>query len=650
MSRPSRMRKRGFSQQKLDQNSIAELTEKAKLARGDILTMTTLAGCGHPGGSMSSVDAFLVLFNFANVNPEEPLWQDRDRIIISHGHTSPGTYAALARSGFFPPQAAVPAFRQVGAAFEGHVERGVPGVEWSTGNLGQGLSAACGFAIGARLLKKDYQVYTVMGCGEQQKGQLSEARRFAVKYGLTNITALVDYNNRQICGKTREIMPQDIPGCYQSDGWEALEVDGHDFQAIYQALRKATHDRIRPYLIMLNTVMGKGVSFMEGDAKYHGVALNEDQFKEACRELGIENRLEEYRKMRESREYPRVKADVRTPGMNVQTGKPRDYARGANTDNRSAWGKALDDMAELNMRDADGPQMAVFDCDLAGSVKVANFEKNWPDNFFQGGVAEHNAATAAGALSIMPVLTYFADFGVFGSNETFNQHRLNAINHTNLKVAITHNGLDVGEDGKTHHCLEYVGLARNLFGYKVIVPADPNQTDRAARYMSRAKGNFFLCMGRSKVPVILDENGEPFFTGEYEFEYGKIEKLREGDRAAIIAMGSMTWRAVKAWEMLKDKGVMVKVLNASCPLDLDPSALKEAAQTGLIITYEDHNVHTGLGCEVAKALAQNRISIKLKCLGVPAYASSGKPDHLLKEAGIDIEALVHTCLGLLDES
>jgi transketolase len=644
------MLERGFGPEKLDHESLAELKDKARLARGDILTMTTLAGSGHPGGSMSSVDAYLVLYHFARINPKDPLWPDRDRIVISHGHTSPGAYAALARSGFFPPETAIAGFRQVGTAFEGHVERSVPGIEWSTGNLGQGLSAACGFALAARILKKDYHVYTVMGCGEQQKGQLTEARRFALKYNLTSLTALVDYNNRQISGCTCEIMPQDIPGCYRADGWEVIEVDGHDLSAIYNALRKATLNKEKPFLIMLNTIMGKGVSFMEGKEKYHGAALKPDQYERAISELGLENQIEEYRRMRQSRDYPKVEVEVRIPGLRVETGAPRTYTKDEKTDNRSAWGRALEDICEMNLNEGGGVPIAVFDCDLASSVKTGSVEKNWPEHFFQAGIQEHNTATTAGALSTLPVLTYFADFGVFGIDETFNQHRLNAINHTGLKVALTHNGLDVGEDGKTHQCLEYVGLARNLFGYKVIVPADPNQTDRATRYASRVPGNFFLCMGRSKVPVILDEKGAPFFAGDYEFEYGKVERLRDGDRGAIFAMGSMTWRALQAREILKDKGILVKVFNVSCPLDLDPSAIKEGAETGLIITYEDHNIATGLGSEMAMALARARVSARLKCLGVSDYGASGKPEELFQHVGLDPESLAATFMGILDQN
>ncbi|MGZ3589349.1 MAG: transketolase, partial [Thermodesulfobacteriota bacterium] len=232
------MDRKRFDAEKLDERSLKGLSELGRLARGDILKMTTLAGSGHPGGSMSSIDFYLVLYSYANVHPQSPSDPNRDRIVISHGHTSPGVYAALGRIGFFPIEAALATFRKAGSPFEGHVEKGIPGVEWNTGNLGQGLSAACGFALGSNLLKKGFHVFVTMGCGEQQKGQISEARRFAIKYGLDNLTVIIDFNCRQISGVTQEIMPQDISKNFASDGWRVMEVDGHRFQEIYSAFRE----------------------------------------------------------------------------------------------------------------------------------------------------------------------------------------------------------------------------------------------------------------------------------------------------------------------------------------------------------------------------------------------------------------------------
>ena len=637
------MEERRFHLEKLDKGSLERLSKLSKLARADILKMTTLAGSGHPGGSMSSVDFYLVLYSYANVHPQSPSDPNRDRIVISHGHTAPGVYAALGRTGFFPIEAAVSAFRRAGSPFEGHVEKGIPGVEWNTGNLGQGLSAGCGFALGGKILKKEFHVFVAMGCGEQQKGQISEARRFAVKYGLDNLSAIIDFNCRQISGVTQEIMPQDIVRNFESDGWRVREADGHQFQEIYAALREAVLSK-HPTLILAHTTMGKGVSFMEGKEEFHGRALTLEEYKKAIAELGVEDNLDRYKQVRDwgTPSFAGRKYLVSSPS--IQIGSPRSYEKGQKLDNRSAFGNALLDIAKANVQGSSPIPMAVFDCDLASSVKTAAFAKQFPDHFFQGGVQEHNTATIAGAISTLGLLSFFADFGVFGVDETYNQHRLNDINETNLKLICTHNGLDVGEDGKTHQCIDYVGVMQNLFGYKVIVPADPNQTDRVTRYVAKTHGNFTVIMGRSSVPILLTEQGTPLFGNSYEFRYGQADLVRNGKDAAILTMGGMVHKAVQAWQELREKGTVVQVINISCLNCLDNEAILQAAKTGILITYEDHHIQTGMGSLIANFIAEHGMAIRFRKLGIKHYGGSGKPDDLYRLQGLDVESLVRAVM------
>lgn len=639
---------RRFDAEKLDSESLERLSKLSRLARADILKMTTLAGSGHPGGSMSSVDFYLVLYSYANVDPQSPSDPDRDRIVISHGHTSPGVYAALGRTGFFPIEAAIATFRKAGSPFEGHVEKGIPGVEWNTGNLGQGLSAGCGFALGSKISKKGFHVFVTMGCGEQQKGQISEARRFAIKYGLDNLTAIIDFNCRQISGVTQEIMPQNISKNFKSDGWQVMEIDGHQFQEIYASLRKATLSK-HPTVIIANTTMGKGVSFMEGKEEFHGRALTLEEYKKAIQELGVEDDLYRYRQIRENGPSPFDGRKYPLEVPSISTGNPRNYEKDQKIDNRSAFGNALVDIAKANCREGSPLPIAVFDCDLASSVKTAAFAKQFPDHFFQGGIQEHNTATIAGAISTLGLLSFFADFGVFGVDETYNQHRLNDINETNLKLVCTHNGFDVGEDGKTHQCIDYVGLMQNLFGYKIIIPADPNQTDRLIRYVAKTHGNFLVPMGRSAIPILLTEEGTPLFGPSYEFRYGQADLVRNGKDAAIITTGGMVYRAVQAWQKLKEKGVAVQVINISCLSDLDNEAILKAAETGILITYEDHHIQTGLGSLIANFIAEHGLGIRFRKLGIKQYGGSGKPDELYRIQGLDVESLVQAAMEEIEK-
>lgn len=626
----------------LDGPLAEELRRRAHTARGSILTATSVAASGHPGGSMSSAEIYTTLFSCARIRPDEPLWPSRDRIVVSHGHTSPGVYAALAGSGFFDAGQFEAHFRQAGSVFEGHVERAVPGVEWSTGNLGQGLSAGVGMALGARMTGHSWHTYVVMSDGEQNKGQVAEARRLAVKEGLVDLTVLVDLNGIQISGRTSDVMPVDVAKDFAADGWRVLEVDGHDIDALHDAVRDAQAETAAPVCIICRTVIGKGVSFMEGDPEFHGRALDAEEYARAMAELGIAPRLDAARDARSSACTVEPVAH-QTPAVVLDAGEPLAYDAAKRTDNRSAWGAALLSIAEANA----GLPIAVLDCDLAVSVKTDAFAAEFPDGFIECGVGEHNAATVAGALSTCGVLTFWADFGVFGCDEVYNQQRLNDINGAGLKLVLTHCGLDVGEDGKTHQCLDYVGAFGSFFGWKVIVPADPNQTDAAVRAAAGMQGNVCVAMGRSKLDVIAATDGSPLFDARSPFTYGEIVWAREGSDACILVSGTPAGAAVRAADVLAGEGVSVAVAIVACPLDLDDAALRKAFGTGRVLTVEDHGVHNGLGASVARWGSEQRLQAHLRHVAVTSYRSSGAAADLYSAAGLDTPGIVKAARALL---
>ena len=628
------MLERGFHLPVLDDASVAELQERARRLRGAILTMTTLAASGHPGGSMSSLEAYLVLYHFASLDPARPRWEDRDRIVVSHGHTSPGVYCALADAGFFSLDDAVAHFRQAGSVFEGHVERSVPGVEWGTGNLGQGLSAGVGFSLASRLTRRGYRTFVAMSDGEQHKGQVAEARRLAVKEGLTDLTVVVDLNGIQISGRTADVMPVSIAEGFSADGWGVIEVDGHDVAALYRAVASALADTTRPVAVLAHTVIGKGVSFMEGQAEYHGRGLTAEEYVRAMAELGLEPGLELAQERRRGVTLTPALHSRRGPHA-LSQGESRTYTREKDTDTRSAWGAARADLAAAN---PDVP-MAVVDCDLATSVKTSAFASARPAGFVQAGVGEHNAAAVAGALSISDVVTFFSDFGVFGIDEVYNQQRLNDINEADVVVAVTHCGLDVGEDGKTHQCLDYVGALRTMFGWKVIVPADPNQTDRAVRAAAAMPGCVAIAMGRSRSPVILDVHGEPLFGGQYTFEYGRSVWAREGTDGVIVTMGTVAGACVDAADLLAEHGVTVGVCIASSPLALDDESMSRVAAAPWALVVEDHGWRSGLWASVIEWAALAGTPITAVPHGVDGYQSSGTAPDLLARAGLDVAGI-----------
>jgi transketolase len=629
-----------FEQEALSREELSRLRELADLARGDIIAMTSVAGSGHPGGSLSSLEIDLAVFSFAHLSGAS-----RDRVVVSHGHTSPGVYASLARLGHLPVDEVIAFFRRAGSPYEGHVVKGIPFIDWSTGNLGQGLSAGCGLALAARVKHEDFHVYVLMSDGEQAKGQVAEARRFAKKYGLSNITVVVDWNGIQISGKTDMVMPVNIMEDYLADGWDVAEVDGHDMDQIYRALRQA---RVapNPVCIAAHTVIGKGIPFMEGKAEYHGRPLNRKEMAEAAAVLHLEDRTGSYAEQRrrggwEWRPAPEEKGPV------LDAGAPFTYTDEDKVDNRTAFGKALKDLGERNIP-FDRP-VCVFDCDLASSVKSADFAKAFPTHFFQGGVQEHNTATISGALSTMGVVTFFADFGAFGMDETYNQQRLNDINRTNLKLVLTHLGLDVGQDGKTHQCIDYIGLARNLYHFKPIVPADPNQVDRAVRYAAAEKGNFVIGTGRSQWPVICAEDGGLFFADGYRFVYGRMDTLREGRDGAIITYGGMVDRALRVRSALLERGKSLKVINMACVTEVDEEAMQAVLGVPLVVTYEDHNPATGIGPTIATWLLDHGYRGRMARFGVKDYGPSGETEEILKIEGLDVDSMVEALTEMMKE-
>ncbi len=618
------------------QELVAKINADAKRARQAILTMTTLSASGHPGGSMSCIDILLSIYHVINHDPKNPRKADRDRVIVSNGHISPAVYSTLGLQGYFELEKAIAQFRLAGSMFEGHIEREVPGVEWSTGNLGQGLSAATGMALASRINNTPYKVYVLMGDGEQQKGQLGEARRFAAKYKLNNITAIVDYNQLQISGSIHEVMPQNIRKNWEADGWKVIEMNGHDVPHILSSLADA-HTTEQPVMILAHTVMGKGVDFMENKAKFHGSTLDEAQLDEALKQLGGTNELKKYKKLR-AEFKPEENHVCFSLEPDFTCGKPVLYD--ADNDCRSAWGKAIADVARIN--NAAKTPLAVIDCDLAASVKTGEFADTKPDTFIQTGIMEQHAAVMGGALSSCGIQTFWSDFGVFGIGEVYNAQRLNDINHAHLKTVLTHVGLDVGEDGKTHQCIDYISLARNLFGFRLICPADANHTDRIIRWLVNKPGNYLVTMGRSKLPIMRNVDRSPFYAMDYNFKYGKADIVRDGNHASLWVTGTPAPRALKAVDSLREEGIFVELVYVSCPLEIDAKQLSIAATKGTIISLEDHTVHGGLSSIIADKLVELGLSPKLVKMGVRNYAMSGAVDDVYRWAGLDTASIIKT--------
>lgn len=638
----------GFSKPHLQPEDITRLEIIRKRCAGRIVLATTLANSGHPGGSLSTLPLLLSIYAGSKYNAQEPYMENRDRVIVSHGHTSPCTYAVLAELGYFPEREMLLQFRTAGSRYAGHVETDVPGVEWCTGNLGQGLSAGSASALAGQLHGLSHHTFVLMGDGEQQKGQLSEARRFAVKFHLNNLIAVIDYNRLQISGKIEQVMPQNISDEYRADGWNVLEIDGKNFSDIYKALAIAYHHQTdkpdHPTMILAHTIMGYGIPFIENNHEYHGKPFSKEQAREALKILGSSENIDVWFAEKQKAvvtHYPHFER----PYPKIQRGTPHVYTAADSIDNRSAYGNALTDLGLENNKTKK--TVLALTCDLAVSVKMTSFAKKCTDAFIECGIQEHHTATLAGRLSLEDFVVFFSTFGVFGIAETYNQLRLNTFNHTHLKLVCTHIGLNVGEDGPTHQSIDYIGLVSSLFNIRAAIPADPNQTDRIIRSIALLPGNDFVGMGREKAPIILDEQGQPFFGKDYEYIPGRADWLRRGQRGSILAMGPMVPVAMSAYEILKKQGIEVSVLNMASIIPLDITSILECAKLGPILTIEDHHIQTGLGSLVANVLATQGLSVKFTKLGVSKFSSSGNPQNLYEAQGLTADNIVQQFNSLL---
>lgn len=271
----------------MDKEKIRQLSVKATKIRKHIIEGVYHAASGHPGGSLGIADILAVLyFDVMHVDPSNPKAEDRDRFVLSKGHCAPALYGALAEKGFFPAEE-IKRLRQIDSFLQGHPDmKGIPGVDMSTGSLGQGISAANGMALNAKLDHKDYRVYAVLGDGELEEGQVWEAAMFAAHYKLDQLTAFVDFNGLQIDGKIAEVMsPSPIDEKFKAFGWHVIVIDAHDYEQISDAIAQAKATKGKPTMIVSKSVKGKGVSYMEDQAGWHGNAPNKEQYEQAMAEL-----------------------------------------------------------------------------------------------------------------------------------------------------------------------------------------------------------------------------------------------------------------------------------------------------------------------------------------------------------------------------
>lgn len=650
-----------------------ELREQAAYMRGLNEIALCAAGSGHSGGTLSIMDIAAALYlRVAKHDPHQPRWPGRDRVVWSAGHKAPALYTALAASGYFDERELVK-LRQLESPLQGHPHwRDLPGVEFSTGSLGQGFSLGVGSALAAKLDHLDYRVFVISTDGEQQEGSIWEAAMSAAHFRLDNLILIVDMNGLQIDGLVAQVMGiEPLADKYRAFGWQVETLDGHDMDQVVAALEKArnANDSGKPVVLLCTTVKGRGVSFMENQVEWHGKAPNREQLEKLLHELGVERKLDADALLSYGADHARRVASK------VNSGLPkfsRSYWWNAGErmkvemiPTRKGFGKALD-------KYGDDPRVVCLGADISDSICISDFHKQHPERrnrFISVGIAEQNATTIAAGLAKEGKLPVFGTYGVFASARNLDQLRVSVCyGNLNVFVAGAHGGISVGPDGATHQELEAMFQICGLPNMKMAVPVDALETEKMTRLLLfDSPGPKYLRFAREGTPVVTAEDtplsvGEALvvrYRGEHDnfkdaFEWKAASAYRtENENLVIISCGPETAEAMRAAYILKEeKDIETRVLHLPTVKPLDEDAiLRAVAETRAVITAEEHQLG-GLGNQVAGLIMEHLSpSDKIRRfarIGVrDRFGESGQPWQLIIKFGLAAEHLAQKALQLI---
>jgi len=657
------------------QLSLDQLRAAAAEMRAMDIVSIFAAGSGHPGGTLSIMDIATALYlNVLNHDPSNPTWPERDRVFWSAGHKAPALYVALGKAGYFPLDDVV-FLRQLGSGFEGHPNwLKVPGVEVSSGSLGQGLGAAVGNALAARLRGSAYRVYVIMGDGEQQEGSIWEAAMAAGHYKLDNLCGIVDVNRLQIDGWVKDVMNvQPLSEKYAAFGWNVIEIDGNDMRQILDAFARARKASGRPTVILARTIKGKGVSFMENEASWHGTAPKKEQFEKALPEL----LTPDFPRSRVDALLKRAATTAGEIAQKTKAGIPRfahdywwsasDSMKVAMDPTRMGFGRGLE-------RAGEDPRVVTLHADISGSIRITDFEAKHPERnnrVFSIGIAEQNMMSVAAGLAREGYIPVTGTYGVFASGRAWDQIRTTiCYSNLNVKIAGAHGGISVGPDGATHQALEEIALTTILPNMNVLVPCDSVETQKATEYaLLSLLGPCYLRFAREATPIVTRPDTP------YEFGVANVMRYRgqqakfldafetipgpryqnERESVTIIACGPMVPEAMRAaWILKEEYGIEARIVNVHTVKPLDVATLVEAAdETRVVLTAEEHQVG-GFGNIVAGAILRNRKNfrqpLQLDMVGVAdCFGISGNPWELMQHFGLTAEHIAKRVLDLLDK-
>ena len=606
---------------------IPALERVATRLRIDSVRATSAAGSGHPSSCCSAADIVAALFfGHMRFDPRDPQNHDNDRFVLSKGHAAPLLYAAWAEAGFVPPDDLLK-LRRIDCDLEGHPTPRLRFVDVATGSLGQGICAAVGIALNARRIGSVYRTYVLIGDGESAEGSVWEAAQVADHYRLDNLCAITDVNG---FGQSRATQWGHDMAAYknrwQAFGWHAIVVDGHDVGAIVAALEEARGTTGRPTMILARTVKGKGVSLIEGKDGWHGKPITAG--------ADLHGALDELR----ARLDPETAAPVipppppRSEPIQVPSGPPRlplppAYEPGSQIATRTAYGDALAALGASDQR------IVALDADVGNSTFSQTFERAHPDRFVETYIAEQAMIGAAMGLASRGAIPFPSTFAAFLTRAS-DFVRMAGIGGMNIKLAGSHAGISIGEDGPSQMALEDLAMMRAVPGCAVLYPCDAVSTARLVEAAAGCDGMVYIRTSRPKTPVV--------YRPDDEFVIGGSKVVRESpaDAATVVAAGVTLFEALRAHDALAAEGIPLRVIDAYSVQPVDRRALVDAARRtgGRLITVEDHYAAGGLGDAVSEAVATDGIVVER--LAVREVPRSGRPDELLERFGISATCIV----------
>ena len=607
--------------------SLARLHNLATQLRIDSVRSTSEAGSGHPTTCLSAAEIVAALF-FAEMrfDPRDPQHPEADRFVLSKGHAAPLLYAAWAAAGAFPREELLK-LRTIDSDLEGHPTPRLPFVDVATGSLGQGVCAAIGIALNARRIGSDYRTYVLLGDGETAEGCVWEAAHVAEHHQLDNLCAITDVNGY---GQSRATQWDRDLDAYASRwrafGWHAIAIDGHDLAAILAALDDARRKRGQPTMIVARTRKGNGVSIFEDKDGWHGKPLK----KGAETDRAIAELEAQFVTTSDAAAVvpapPLRRDEGPLPDFPARLPAP-SYAPGDLVATREAYGAAIVALGAIDRR------VVALDADVKNSTFSEKFEQAYPDRFYQTFIAEQvMIGTAMGLASrgAIPFPSTFACFLERGADFV----RMAGISNANVKLAGSHAGVSIGEDGPSQMALEDLAMMRAVPNCTVLYPCDAMSAMRLMALAAATPGPAYIRTTRPKTRVIYAA-GETFAVGG-----SKTLRQSANDVATVVAAGITLYEALEAHDRLAADGISIRVIDLYSVQPVDRDALVAAGQAtgGRLITVEDHYPHGGIGDAVSEAVWDQ--GFRVQRLAVREIPRSGPSDVLLDRYGISARSIV----------